>query len=60
MRRGVMRRIKQHLLLHDGSLKIEDGLIREDPSLKRLYSAQVSVEVNPKLATNVEVFYNSA
>ena len=53
----LMRRItcKYQLLLQDGKPKVVDGFIREELSLKRFYPAQVSVEVNPKFAMNVEV-----
>ena len=50
-----MRRIKYELLLEDGQPKIIDGFIRDDPSLQRLYPAQLSIEMNPLKATIVEV-----
>lgn len=50
-----MRRIKYQLYLEDGHPKIVDGFIRDDPSLQRLYPAQLSIEVNPLKATVVEV-----
>ena len=48
-----MRRIKYELLLEDGQPKIIDEFIRDDPSLQRLYPAQLSIEMNPLKATIV-------
>ena len=42
-----MRRIKYELLLEHGQPTIVDGFIRDNPSLQRLYPAQLSIEVNP-------------
>ena len=50
-----MRRIKYELLLEYGQPTIVDGFIRDDPSLQRLYPAQLSTEVNPLKTTTVEV-----
>ena len=50
-----MRRIKYELLLEDGQPTIVHGFIRDDPSLQRLYPAQLSTEVNPLKTTTVEV-----
>ena len=50
-----MRRIKYQLYLENGQPNIVDGFIRDDPSLQRLYPAQLSVEMNPLKATLVEV-----
>ena len=50
-----MRRIKYELLLGDGQPTIVDGFIRDNPSLQRLFPAQLSTEVNPLKTTTVEV-----
>ena len=45
----------RELLLGDGQPTIVDGFIQDDPSLQRLYPAQLSIEMNPLKATIVEV-----